>query len=88
VVNRVQEEPPASADAELDGLSDPLRGALVRTLGEAHALAERDRVGVRLLREGTAPIPLIAVPRFSAEIHDLRALWRAGSYLLGEAAIL
>jgi len=49
-----------------------------------HAL----RAGVRLLREGTAPVPLIAVPRFSAEIHDLRALWRAGSYLLGEAAIL
>ena len=43
---------------------------------------------VGLLREGVAPVPLIAVPRFSSEIHDLRALWRAGSYLLGEAAIL
>jgi anion-transporting ArsA/GET3 family ATPase len=88
VVNRVQEEPPASADSELDGLSEPLRGTLVRTLVEARALADRDRVSVRLLREGTAPVPLVAVPRFSDEIHDLRALWRAGSYLLGEAAIL
>jgi anion-transporting ArsA/GET3 family ATPase len=88
VVNRVQEEPPASADAELEGIAEPLRGALVRTLGEAHALAGRDLESVHLLREGTAPVPLIAVPRFSTEIHDLRALWRAGSYLLGEAAIL
>ena len=61
---------------------------LVRTLVEARALADRDRASVRILREGTAPVPLVAVPRFSDEIHDLRALWRAGSYLLGEAAIL
>ena len=88
VVNRVQEEPAASAEGELAGLSEPLRGALARTLGEARALAERDRLSVRLLRDGTAPVPLVAVPRFPAEIHDLRALWRAGSYLLGEAAIL
>ena len=88
VVNRVQEEPPPSAEGELEGLTDPLRGALARTLSEARALAERDRLGIRVLREGVAPVPLIAVPRFSSEIHDLRALWRAGSYLLGEAAIL
>jgi len=88
VVNRVQEQPPASAETELEGLPEPLRGALARTLGEARALAERDRLSVRLLRDGTAPVPLVAVPRFPSEIHDLRALWRAGSYLLGEAAIL
>ena len=88
VVNRVQEEPPASAESELAGLDEPLHGVLVRTLGEARALAERDRTSIRLLREGAAPAPLIAVPRFSSEIHDLRALWRAGAYLLGEAVIL
>jgi anion-transporting ArsA/GET3 family ATPase len=88
VVNRVQEEPPASAVGELAGLEGPLRSALVQTLGEVRALAERDRVSVQLLREGAAPAPLIAVPRFSSEIHDLRALWRAGSYLMGEAVIL
>jgi hypothetical protein len=88
VVNRVQEEPAASAEAELVGIAEPLRGALARTLGETRAIARRDLESVRLLREGTAPVPLIAVPRFSTEIHDLRALWRAGSYLLGEAAIL
>ena len=60
----------------------------MRTLVEARALADRDRASVRILGEGTAPVPLVAVPRFSDEIHDLRALWRAGSYLLGEAAIL
>jgi len=88
VVNRVQEEPPASAERELAGLQGPLRATLARTLAETRALADRDRLSVRLLREGVAPVPLIAVPRFSSEIHDLRALWRAGSYLLGEAAIL
>ena len=88
VVNRVQEEPPASAESELAGLEEPLRGTLVRTLAETRALAERDRESVRVLRAGMAPAPLIAVPRFSSEIHDLGALWRAGSYLLGEAVIL
>jgi len=88
IVNRLQEEPAPSARGELAGLADPLRAALVRTLGETHALAERDRAGVRVLREGAAPVPVIAVPRFTSEIHDLGALWRAGSYLLGEAAIL
>jgi anion-transporting ArsA/GET3 family ATPase len=88
VVNRVQEQPAASAEGELEGLRDPLRGTLARTLAGARALAERDRHGVQVLREGVSPVPLIAVPRFSSEIHDLRALWRAGSYLLGEAAIL
>ncbi|HEY1332879.1 MAG TPA: ArsA family ATPase, partial [Myxococcaceae bacterium] len=88
VANRVQEEPAASADSELEGLAEPLRGKLLRTLVEARALADRDRTSVRILRDGTAPVPLVAVPRFSDEIHDLRALWRAGSYLLGEAAIL
>ena len=87
-MNRVQEEPPASAERELEGLQGPLHATLARTLAETRALADRDRLSVRLLREGVAPVPLIAVPRFSSEIHDLRALWRAGSYLLGEAAIL
>ena len=87
-MNRVQEEPPASADSELEGFAEPLRGALVRTLAEAERWPTGTALSVRLLREGTAPVPLVAVPRFSAEIHDLRALWRAGSYLLGEAAIL
>jgi len=88
VVNRVQEPPAGSAEGELTGLGEPLRSALVRTLGEARALAERDRAGIQVLREGAAPVPLVAVPRFSSEIHDLGALWRAGSYLLGEAGIL
>jgi len=88
VVNRVQVEPPPSAGGELEGLSGPLRATLARTLADARALADRDRQGIQLLTEGVAPVPLIAVPRFSSEIHDLRALWRAGSYLLGEAAIL
>jgi len=85
VVNRVQEPPPASVDAELEGLPQPLRRKVQQTLEETRALAERDAAGVAALRAATAPVPLLAVPRYSSEVHDLRALWRAGSHLVGES---
>jgi anion-transporting ArsA/GET3 family ATPase len=84
VVNRVQPAPPDSAEAELEGLAAPLRELLQLTLDEGRSLAARDRSGVEALRAGTAPTPLVSVPRFSSEVHDLHALWRAGAYLLGE----
>jgi anion-transporting ArsA/GET3 family ATPase len=85
VVNRVQQPPPDSADAELEGLPASLRRRLRETLEETRALAARDEAGVAALRAGTAPVPLLAVPRYSSEVHDLRALWRAGSHLVGES---
>lgn len=85
VVNRVQQPPAESAEGELEGLAPALRRRVQETLEEARALAARDEVGVAALRAGTAPVPLLAVPRYSSEVHDLRALWRAGSHLVGEA---
>jgi anion-transporting ArsA/GET3 family ATPase len=85
VVNRVQPPPPASAEKELASLSSPALAKLLRqTLDEARGLAARDQAGVEALRQGTTPIPFVSVPRFSSELHDLRALWRAGAYLVGE----
>jgi anion-transporting ArsA/GET3 family ATPase len=85
VVNRVQQAPPPSAERELEGLDGPLLQFLRQTLDEARALADRDRAGVERLHEATRPTPFVSVPSFASEIHDLRALWRAGSYLVGEA---
>ena len=67
------------------GSSGALRSKTSRTLEEARALATRDASGVAALRAGTAPVPLLAVPRYSSEVHDLRALWRAGSHLIEDA---
>ena len=85
VVNRVQQPPADGSDAELEGLAPALRRRVQETLEEARALAARDEAGVAALRAGTAPVPLLAVPRYSSEVHDLRALWRAGSHLVGES---
>ena len=79
----MQQPPAASAEGELEGLPAALRCKVRRTLDEARALATRDAAGVVALRAGTAPVPLLAVPRYSSEVHDLRALWRAGSHLIG-----
>ncbi len=67
-------------------LPEPLRGKLERTISEANSLAEADLQGLRALRAAVAPTPLLTVPRFPGEVHDLGALWRAGAYLVSSPA--
>ena len=66
-------------------LPEPLRGKLERTVLEANTLAKADAEGVRVLSAAVAPTPLLSVPRFPEDVHDLRALWRAGAYLVSDA---
>lgn len=85
VVNQVHSGVPPTDIAEAARLPEPLRGKLERTALEANTLAEADAEGVRVLGAGVAPTPLLTVPRFPGDVHDLRALWRAGAYLVAEA---
>ncbi|MHB8879659.1 MAG: ArsA family ATPase [Myxococcaceae bacterium] len=84
VVNRVHVATPQETWHEAARLSQPLRGKLERTLEENDLLAAQDARGIAKLRELCAPTPLIEVPRFELDVHDLTSLWRTSRYLFGE----
>lgn len=70
-----------------DGGSPPLSGRLVQTLEEARAIAAQDAQHLERLRHATLSTPLIRVPRFDGEIHDLQALWNLGNHLFPEPMV-
>jgi anion-transporting ArsA/GET3 family ATPase len=86
VVNQVHAGVAPEDVAAAERLPDPLRSKLLLTAREANTLAEADASGVKALADAVAPTPLLAVPRFDGDVHDLRALWRAGAYLLSDTA--
>jgi anion-transporting ArsA/GET3 family ATPase len=87
VVNRVNPPPQAADWDAAKRLAPPLRDKLVATLDELRSLAEQDTAGVAEIAKVCAPTPLVEVPRFELDVHDLAALWRTGTYLAGEARI-
>ena len=68
-------------------LPDDLRRKIEETLEEAEHLATQDARGIERLREACAPTPLVLVPRFDLDVHDLRSLWETSRYLWGDAAM-
>jgi anion-transporting ArsA/GET3 family ATPase len=84
VVNQVHAGVAPEDVAGTARLPEPLRGKLERTAAEANSLAEADAQGLRELAKAVAPTPLISVPRFQGDVHDLRALWRVGAYLVSD----
>jgi len=85
VVNQVHQGVAPEEVVEAAGLPEPLRGKLERTAWEANTLAGADAEGVLALARAIAPTPLLTVPRFPGDVHDLRALWRAGAYLVSDS---
>jgi anion-transporting ArsA/GET3 family ATPase len=86
VVNQVHAGvSPADVAAALH-FREPLRGKLELTAEEANTLCAADAKGIQELSAAVAPTPLFTVPRFPGDVHDLRALWRAGAYLVPEAS--
>ncbi len=84
VVNRVN---PAVADplwAEAARLADPLKRKVELTLDEAEHLASQDAKGIERLRELCPGTPLVIVPRFDLDVHDLKTLWETARYLFGD----
>lgn len=87
VVNRVH-PPVASFDFEAaKQLPAPLKDKVLATLEENALLAAQDLQGIERLREQCAPTPLLEVPRFSVDVHELSGLWRIGTYLHGDVRL-
>ncbi len=86
VVNQVHVGVAPEDVAEAAGLPEPLRSKLERTAEEANTLARADAQGILELTRAVAPTPLLTVPRFLRDVHDLRALWRAGEYLVSDSS--
>jgi anion-transporting ArsA/GET3 family ATPase len=85
VVNQVHAGVAREDVEAVAGLPEPLRTKLERTVWEANTLAEADARGLLELSRAVAPTPLLTVPRFPGDVHDLRALWRAGAYLVSDS---
>ncbi len=86
VVNRVHVAPTQRQRAQTAKLPGPLREKLTATLDEVERLATQDAKGIEALRAACEPTPLVLVPRFELDVHDLQSLWRTGRYLVGEAS--
>ncbi|MBL9038953.1 MAG: ArsA family ATPase [Archangium sp.] len=85
VCNRVQ--PPVAPElwAAAARLPDALRAPVEATLGENERLATRDAKAVAMLRTACAPTPVIEVPLFERDVHDLAGMWDTSRHLFGEA---
>lgn len=82
VVNRMHAPPPDGAAART--LPAGLREKIERTLAEQDVLARHDKRALDALEKESAPTPLVRVPRFDVDVHDLPALWRTSEYLMAE----
>jgi anion-transporting ArsA/GET3 family ATPase len=87
VVNRVHPMPGPELWEEAKGLIPSRRVKVEETLRELTVLAEQDLRGIAELRAATPGTPIIQVPRFELDVHDVAALWRTGRYLLGDEVI-
>ncbi len=88
VVNRVHHD--LLGDAEPDDVAGELADALgdaalaekaLATLRDYHLLARRDAAGVRRLMADVGDVPVVQVPHFDADIHDVAGLLRVHDYL-------
>ncbi len=87
VVNRVHVPVPDGLWAEVARLPAPLRQKYEETLKESDHLARQDARGVAKLREACAPTPLVLVPRFELDVHDLGGLYETSHWLWGDRVL-
>ncbi|XXF76663.1 ArsA-related P-loop ATPase [Myxococcaceae bacterium GXIMD 01537] len=84
VVNRVHPETPQAVWDDAATLTPTRRAKVEETLRELQVLAEQDAAGIAQLQAACPGTPLIQVPRFPLDVHDVTALWSTGAYLLGD----
>ncbi|RKH55334.1 ArsA family ATPase [Corallococcus aberystwythensis] len=84
VVNRVHPLPTQAQWEDAATLTPTRRAKVEETLRETQVLAQQDLEGLAQLRAACPGTPLIQVPRFGLDVHDLTALWGTGRYLLGD----
>ncbi|KFE62888.1 ArsA family ATPase [Hyalangium minutum] len=87
VVNRVHPQPPPSLWDDAARLATGRRAKVEETLKELKVLADQDSAAITQLSAACPDTPLIQVPRFELDVHDLTALWRTGRYLVEEEKI-
>ncbi|HSP81993.1 MAG TPA: ArsA-related P-loop ATPase [Myxococcaceae bacterium] len=84
VVNRVHPKPGPELWEEAKQLTPSRRAKVEETLRELEVLAVQDAAGIIELQAACPETPLIQVPRFELDVHDITALWRTGRFLLGD----
>lgn len=87
VVNRVHAPVPDALWAEVARLPPPLQAKFEKTLKENDHLARQDARGIARLAEVCGPTPLVLVPRFESDVHDLATLWETSRWLWGDARL-
>lgn len=86
VVNRVHTAGSGSFAEELGTLAPTLAAKVQQTLHEVQLLAEADAKGLAELARRCHPTPLLTVPRFEGDVHDLKGLFSIGEALFREGA--
>ena len=84
VVNRVHPLPAPKLWQEAATLLPTRREKMEQTLRELTVLAEQDARDITELQAACGDTPLIQVPRFDLDVHDIHALWRTGRFLMGD----
>jgi anion-transporting ArsA/GET3 family ATPase len=87
VVNRVHPVPGQALWDDAATLTPTRRAKVEETLRELQVLAEQDAEGITQLQAACPGVPIIQVPRFALDVHDVTALWRTGQYLLGDKSL-
>lgn len=84
VVNRVHRVPPAGLWDEVAALPPSLRQKFEQTLKENEHLAQQDARGISKLRKACEKTPLVLVPRFELDVHDIGGLYETSHWLWGD----
>lgn len=85
VVNRVHPPVPDAARAQAREQPAALEAKLEQTFVEAQALAAQDRAAIQTLARQVSPTPLVELPRFDLDVHDVKGLAQLGAHLLERA---
>lgn len=84
VVNRVHAPVPDALWEEVARLPPAEQVRFEQTLKENDHLARQDARGIAKLREACGSTPLVLVPRFELDVHDLKGLYATSDWLWGE----
>lgn len=87
VVNRVHPSPTDEQFADARRVPEPLRSRLEQTLEEMRTVAMYDAASIAQLQRECDPTPLVLVPRFERDVHDLGSLWETSRYLVGDVRV-
>ena len=71
----------------LNRLDPQLRRKMAVTVDEVSALAHADAEGLKLIRKECEGTPLIEIPRFDLDVHDLTSLWKVSRFLCGDEGV-